>query len=208
MSELLSELYTSIGHYREAQGVHEHILRLVVDGDDDDDRTLDTMPSHTARKHLDLLKQSYLRLKGWDKSVVTYKELVDSLIKLYQGQPGWKDAHSVDAWNFNKEQASETFGRFVAPKEWEFIKPEDLSDRGSVRESHGLHRPGIGVKRATSNWGLAEVHRVLQRVPNGGNESVYSTSNNSADRLAKVPEVAVKALPGDDEVNGISTVGA
>ena len=62
MSDLLSELYTNMGHYREAQGVHENVLRLVVEGDDGDDRTLDTMEAVRAKKQLELLKQSYLRL--------------------------------------------------------------------------------------------------------------------------------------------------
>ena len=207
MSELLSELYTSTGHYREAQGVHEHILRLVVEGDDGDDRTLDTMPSQAARKHLDLLKQSYLRLKGWDKSVATYKELVDSLMKLYKGQPGWKDVQGTDSWNFNKEQASETFGRFAAPREWEFAKSQELGDRGSVKDSNSLRRPGVGVKRATSNWGLAEVRRVLQGMPDGGQERIYSMSNGT-DRIAKAPEIAVKALRDDIDGDGAPSVGA
>lgn len=82
MSELLSELYTSMGHYREAQGVHESILRLVVEGDDGDDRTIDTMPSQTALKHVNLLKQSFLRLKGWDSRRTKIRRRSDILVPL------------------------------------------------------------------------------------------------------------------------------
>ena len=161
MSDLLSELYNSMGHYREAQGVHESILRLVTEGDDGDDRTLDTMPSQTARKHLDLLKQSYLRLQGWDKSADTYKALFHALVQMYKGQPGWKDVAGIETWNFNKEKPSDTLDKFVAPSEWEFARPEDLEEHTDALSSKGLRRPGMGVKRATSNWGINEVHRVL-----------------------------------------------
>lgn len=174
MSDLLSELYTSMGHYREAQGVHENILRLVVEGDDGDDRTIDTMPSQTARKHVDLLKQSFLRLKGWDKSATTYKDLVNALREMYKGEPQWKDVQGIDTWGFNKEQPSETLGNSVAPKEWDSAKPEDLDEQGDVKGTKGLRRPGMGVKRATSNWGIGEVHRVLHGLPsspNGGDEN-------------------------------------
>ena len=189
MSNLLSELYTSMGHYREAQGVHENILRLAVEGDDGDDRTVDTLPSQTARKHLDLLKQSFLRLKGWDKSPATYKELVNALIELYKGKPEWKDVHAIDNWN-NKEQPSETLGKFVAPKDWEFAKAEELNEQGNVKESKGLRRPGMGVKRATSNWGMGEVHRVLHGLPDDAAEKIESMSNGS-NGMMKTPQAAV-----------------
>ena len=150
-----------MGHYREAQGVHENILRLVVEGDDGDDRTVDTVPSQTARKHLDLLKQSYLRLQGWDKSAAVYKDLVHSLIQMYKGQPEWKDVSGIETWNFNKEKPSDTLDKFVAPSDWEFAKPGTFDEEGNALDPKGLRRPGMGVKRATSNWGIGEVHRAL-----------------------------------------------
>ena len=201
MSELLSELYTSMGHYREAQGVHENILRLVVEGDDGDDRTIDTMSPKAARKHLDLLKQSYLRLKGWDKSPALYKDLVSALMKTYKGKPEWKDVHGTDSWNCNKEHASETLGKFVAPKEWEFAGPEDLDAQGDVKETKGLRRPGMGVKRATSNWGIGEVHRVLHGLPE---QETWTDDGKIGGGLVKMPElkmpeIGVKAMNGDEE---------
>ncbi len=202
MSELLSELYTSMAHYREAQGVHESILRLVVEGDDGDDRTIDTMPSQTALKHVNLLKQSFLRLKGWDKSAATYKDLVNALREMYKGEPEWKDVQGIDTWDFNKEKPSETLGNFVAPTEWEFAKPEDLDERSDVKAKKGLRRPGMGVKRATSNWGIGEVHRVLHGLPsspNGGGETdgaggkvLWREDGHGADVLAKSPVAAHK----------------
>ena len=200
MSELLSELYTSMGHYREAQGVHESILRLVVEGDDDDDSTVDTMSPQAARKHLDLLKQSYLRLKGWEKSPAVYKDLVNALINMYKGKAEWKDVHGIDSWNFNKEHPSETLGKFVTPKEWEFASPEDLDAQGDAKGAKGLRRPGMGVKRATSNWGIGEVHRVLHGLPEQewtDNGRIYSMRNG--DRIPKVPQIGVKAVTGEEE---------
>jgi len=184
MSDLLSELYTSMGHYREAQGVHENILRLVVEGDDGDDRTVDTMASQTALKHVNLLKQSFLRLKGWDKSVATYRDLVDALRQMYKAEPGWKDVYGVETWDFNKEKPSETLGNFVAPKDWEFVKPEDLDEKGELKGRKGLRRSGMNMKRATSNWGIGEVHRVSHGSPslaNGGGENGDVSSKSPVD---------------------------
>ena len=75
-------------------GLHEEILRLVVEGDDGDDRTLDTMEPGTARQNLDWLKVSYQRLYGWDKSARVYKDLMDELLSVqeYKGKAEFKDA--------------------------------------------------------------------------------------------------------------------
>ena len=197
MSDLLSELYTSMGHYREAQGVHESILRLVVEGDDGDDRTRDTMDARTARKHLDLLKQSYLRLKGWDKSAESYKELVSAVIKMYKGSNAFKDVQSFESWNFHKEAPSETLGMFVAPKEWEFADSKDLDAKtGDAKEMKGLRRPGVGVKRATSNWGFGMIQRMLHGISDedegGKSGRIYQESNGT--NGVKKPEGPSKAL--------------
>ncbi|KAL9099745.1 MAG: hypothetical protein Q9163_004799 [Psora crenata] len=177
MSDLLSQLYTSQGHYREAQGVHENILRLVVEGDDGDDRTLDTMDSEVARRHVELLKQSFLRLKGWDKSKDVYRDLIDGLINMpeYKSKPEWKSLQSVDQWNL-KEQASEKLGKFTAPENWEFASKQSLSDNGSVKDT--TRRPGMAMKRATSNWGVGLIHRFFHgdHDQENGNENGNGTS--------------------------------
>ncbi|KAL8687481.1 MAG: hypothetical protein Q9218_006359, partial [Villophora microphyllina] len=149
MSDLLSQLYTSMGHYREAQDLHENILRLVVEGDDGDDRTHDTMDSATALDQITLLKQSYLRLRGWNKSPETYIDLISDLKKMpeYKDQKEWKQLTLPNEWN-SKETPSETLGRFFAPKEWDFARPEDVTKDGNgIKETPS--RPGMGVKRAT-----------------------------------------------------------
>ena len=187
-----------MGHHREAQGLYEGILRLVVEGDDGDDRTLDEMPSPAARKHLDLLKQSYLRLQGWDKSAATYKDLVHSLIQMYHGNSEWKDATGIETWNFNKEKPSDTLGKFVAPKEWEFARAEDLDEQGDARETKGhLRRPGMGVKRATSNWGIGEVRRVLHGF--SSEKVTPTTTNGYANGIGKEKSVSKAAIAEDDD---------
>ena len=193
MSELLSQLYTSMGHYREAMGVHENILRLVVEGDDGDDRTVDTMDSKRVKTHVDLLKQCYLRLQGWDKSAATYKDLVDSILHMeeYRHKPEWQGVHGTDHWD-KKEPASETVGKFVAPKEWEFEDPKTANKHGNGKEPVSNKHPGMGMKRATSNWGMNYFRHVL----NGDHKEEHRNGNG-----IKKPEITAKALnsEGDDD---------
>ena len=150
MSELLSQLYTSMGHYREAMGVHEHTLRLVVEGDDGDDRTVDTMESNRVKMHVEWLKQCYLRLKGWDKSEATYRDLVHAILNMdvYRHNPEWQGVRGVESWDYKKEQPSDSVGTFVVPKEWKFEDPKDANGQDSSS------RKSMGMKRATSLWGL------------------------------------------------------
>lgn len=120
MSEVLSQVYTNANHFADAMGVHEEILRLVVEGDDDDDRTIDTMTPARAKLHLDLLKRSYQRLGKWDKSPKVYKELVDQLLSMpvYKNDANFKGVQSTDKWNV-KEELSPTLkalGTFTPPE--------------------------------------------------------------------------------------------
>lgn len=149
-----------------------------MDGDDDDDRTVDTMTSAVAREQLDLLKQSYLRLKGWDKSASSYKSLVDALVGMYTGRPEWKDVQSFDGWSFEKERPSETLGKFVAPIKWEFAGVADL-EHGVMNGGH--RSPGTGVRRATINWGiLPEAAYQAGRLQNGGGNGGRSKKSMKA----------------------------
>ncbi|KAL9606785.1 MAG: hypothetical protein Q9179_000075 [Wetmoreana sp. 5 TL-2023] len=160
MSDLLSQLYTSMGHYREAQDLHENILRLVVEGDDGDDRTLDTMDSKTALHQITLLHQSFLRLQGWNKSRDVYVALIRDLKNMpqYKNEKQWKQLKLPSEWDM-KETPSETIGKFIAPTKWEFVPPEQVTKEGGVKETPS--RPGMGMKRATSNWGLGLIHRFM-----------------------------------------------
>ncbi|KAL8671644.1 MAG: hypothetical protein Q9168_003850 [Polycauliona sp. 1 TL-2023] len=172
MSDLLSQLYTNMGHTREAQGVHENILRLVTEGDDGDDRTLDTMDSRTARHQVDLLKQSYLRLHGWDKSPEIYTDLIHDLKTMpeYKSQPEWADVKPANEWNI-KEAASETLGKFEAPQTWYLVRPEHFNEKGEIKESQRMNkRPGMSAKRVTSNWGMTFVNNLIH----GGQENGMS----------------------------------
>ncbi|KAI4127033.1 MAG: hypothetical protein LQ338_003402 [Usnochroma carphineum] len=161
MSNLLSQLYTNMGHYREAQGLHENNLRLIVEGDDGDDRTLDTMDSQTAYSQVELLKQSYLRLRGWDKSPEIYKDLIHDLKQMpeYKSEPEWKDVRPANEWKL-KESASETLGTFQAPKMWYLVRPDKFNEKGEVIEIQPKG-PRMHVKRATSNWGMNFVHNLM-----------------------------------------------
>ncbi|MCJ1395329.1 hypothetical protein MMC18_008490 [Xylographa bjoerkii] len=161
MFELLSQIYTTVGHYREAMGVHEDILRLIVEGDDDDDRTIDTVTPQVARQHLDLLKYSYQRLKSWDKSQSVYKSIVDRLIhmKEYKGNKYFEGVQPIEKWNKDEKPGSK--GMFVPPQHWEFVDPKHITPKGEV-VYHGVpKRPGIGAMRAVSNWGMASMYRLL-----------------------------------------------
>lgn len=186
MSDLLSQLYTSMGHYREAQDLHESLLRLIVEGDDGDDRTQDDANSETAMKQVTLLKQSFLRLHGWNKSLETYVELIRELKDMpeYKGEKQLKQLSQPNEWN-SKETPSETIGTFVAPKEWELVKAEHVGEDGSVKTPT---RSGKNMKRATSNWGLG----IFNRFANGGHENVKSNGMSNCDgRHAGKKQVAL-----------------
>lgn len=157
MSELLYQLYTNMGHHREAQDLQETILRLVVEGDDGDERTQDRMDSKTALHQVNLLKQSFLRLGGWNKDRNVYVDVIKELKEMpeFKDEKPWKQLHLPSDWN-SKESPSDTIGKFVVPKEWEFVRSEDITDSGAIKETPST--PGMNMKRATSNWGLGLSH--------------------------------------------------
>jgi hypothetical protein len=121
MSELLSQIYTHAKHYKDAMRLHEHILRLVVDGYNDDDRTLDTMEASRARKHLDLLKHAYLRLQGWEKDASIYQVLVNQLINtpVYKNDPAFKGVQGTSKWSLKGKDTG--IGEFVPSIRWELV---------------------------------------------------------------------------------------
>lgn len=200
-----------MGHYREAMGVHENILRLVVDGDDGDDRTVDTMDSKRVKMHVEWLKQCYLRLQGWDKSAATYKDLVNAILHMeeYRHKPEWQGMHGTDHWD-KKEPASDTVGKFVAPKEWEFEDPENANANGNGKEPVLNKHPGMGMKRATSNWGMSYFRHVL----NGDHEEEPRNGNGAMKPEAAKPlafvghddgyESAAEEVDGYRNGNGVN----
>ncbi|KAF4630298.1 hypothetical protein G7Y89_g7843 [Cudoniella acicularis] len=155
ISDLLSHIYTAAGHHREAMRVHEEILRLVVDGDDDDDQTIDTVAPEVARRHLDLLKASYQRLGGWDKKASVYQELVDQLLQMpeYKSSPAFKGASPIAKWKLNEKTPPK--GEFTHPVSWEFVDPENLTESGELLKPLAPKDPRRGLRRVTSNWGMA-----------------------------------------------------
>lgn len=176
-----------MGHYREAMGVHENILRLVVEGDDGDDRTVDTMESESVKRHVEWLKQSYLRLQGWDKSEATYKDLVNAILSMeeYRHRPEWQGVRGIDSWD-RKEPASDSIGKFSVPTEWEFEDPK------TANKQAGSKRHGMGMKRVTSNWGLTNFHHVW-------NEDSYPHQNGHVEGTRRPEAPKPLILDGDDD---------
>ena len=146
-------------------GVHENILRLVLEGDDGDDRTHDTAEPEVVKEHIELLRQSHLRLHGWDKDKHVYTSLVHSVLELpqYKSSPDLKGAQlRVENWN-PKDPPDEHLGKFTPPDMWEFAKPEELDQKGNVKDGKDAlgRRSGLGLRRVTSHWGISEVRRLL-----------------------------------------------
>jgi len=133
--------------------LHEDILRLVVEGDDGDDRTLDTMTPRMAKHQLSLLKAAYQRLGGWANHPSTYKKLVDQLLQMrvYKSDPLFKGVLSTDKWN--PKDKPDPASEFTKPVDWEFMNPESLKDKDKVTRRGSKHQRW-GFKRVTSNWGL------------------------------------------------------
>jgi hypothetical protein len=186
MSDLLSQIYTEAGHHREAMRLHEEILRLAVEGDDGDDRTLDTMTPKMAKHHLSLLKAAYQRLGGWDKHPTTYKKLVDQLLHMpeYKSDPLFKGVHSTDKWN--PKDKPDTVSEFTKPVDWEFVDPESLTDKGEVVKHVSKHHR-LGFNRVTSNWGLRLAHQHLL-----GEDDEYEEMPERAYMKAATPDILVE----------------
>lgn len=119
------------------------------------------MESGTALEQVDLLKQSFLRLGGWNKDRDVYDDIVQGLKEMpeFEGEKQWKQLRLPSEWD-SKEKPSDKTGKFIVPEEWEFVKSEDIAESGAMRETPSL--PGMKVKRATSNWGLAPSPRFAQ----------------------------------------------
>jgi hypothetical protein len=184
MSELLSQIYTHAKHYKDAMRVHEDILRLVVDGDDDDDRTLDTMEASRARKHLDLLKHAYLRLKDWDKEASIYQVLVNQLINMpvYKNDPAFKGVQGTSKWSLKDKDTG--MGAFMADIRWEFVDSKHEGELGIVHPAVKNHR--LGMRRISSNLSM--------------NAQLFGNRDGNEDRplsphldiLIKAPEVRIE----------------
>jgi len=149
LQDLLSKVYMTAGRYKDAMGVHEDVLRLVVDGDEADE-SLDGesgVDAAVVREHIEGLKRSWLRNGGWDKKAAVYDELVKSVLELeeYKGKKEFDGLKGVSEWNLkDKDDGS---GRFQGKEKWVL----DLQVPGKGRGDRGL-------KRVTSNWGMSDVY--------------------------------------------------
>jgi len=120
-------MYTAVGQYREAMGMHEDVLRLVVEGDDGDGRTMDSVEPAVARRHLDLLKAGYVHLKVWDKSASNCYELVRELLGMreFRSDEAFKGAVAAEEWSLAKDEPGVCFSFGV-----EFFAAFDPWDEG------------------------------------------------------------------------------
>jgi len=190
----LAQLYIEGGQYRQAMSLHDDILHLVVEGDDGDDRTWDLMTAPKVRVHINLLRRSYERLGGWDKDASNYIELIDALliIPAYKGKDEFKGLKAVKAWKPD-DRSEEINDRFVVPEDWGFLTGEAEIPDGTPTAPAA--RPKMGVKRATSNWGMGFLH-LLDSVNDHwqGNEYVpggLSNGNGNGLNVKKVRGISV-----------------
>lgn len=165
MEELLSQVHTAAGHYREAMDMDEDVLRLIVEADDGDDRTVDVVEPAMARHHLDLLKASYLRLKGWDKSAHNYQELVRDLLSMreHKSHVAFKCVGPAENWSPKDDPVSVRI--LVAPALLRFVGYLGVNRAGSGGAGAPLGvlglKPRMGLKCTSSNWGLGLLHDLL-----------------------------------------------
>lgn len=145
---ILSQLYTGAKRYRDAMGLHEEILRLVLYGDEEDGVDADHDLGETARLHLELLKRSYQRLGEFDKSADTYRTLYEELSKQYSGK--LQSVGHIDRWP--KNGATDSLGTFTTPAKWEIVekKTPEVVQKENV---HQKKRP-TAYERARASWGF------------------------------------------------------
>ncbi len=111
-------------------------------------------------QQVDLLQQSFLRLGGWNKDRIVYVDIIKELKEIpeFKDEKPWKQLHLPSEWD-SKETPSATVGKFIMYEKWEFVRSEEISDSGAIKET--LSKPGMGTKRATGNWGLGLSHRFV-----------------------------------------------
>lgn len=151
MSDLLSRVYIAAGHYNEAMRLHEDILRLIVDGDDSDDKTIDTVSAKRASEEIAMLKQCYLRRKGWDKKPEVYKELVDQTLAMpvYKNDPAFKPLQKFESWTLKEKPDGDK--DFKPVVKWMLIEVQNEKNKGKAVNGKNSR---MSLRRITSNWGM------------------------------------------------------
>ena len=146
---LLSQLYTGAKRYRDAMGLHEELLRLVLYGDEETEVDADQDLAEIARVQLELLKRSYTRLGEFDKSPDTYRTLYEELNKEFPGK--FKDVGHIDRWA--KSGQTDAMGTFVTPAKWEIIEKKSLEVAKREQAEKAKKRP-TAYQRARASWGF------------------------------------------------------
>lgn len=143
MSNLLAQLYTTLGRYHDASAVHERILHQIVTEQREGtiDKAIDkdiTNAPQLALAHWHVLKRCHQRAGGWDnKDPGPIKELHGQLKDkdVYGGEKIWTEESGVDGWNLKggKVSGGEKDG-FTAPSTWGFWEPpKELKKQQSFR---------------------------------------------------------------------------
>ena len=146
---LLSQLYTGAKRYRDAMGLHEELLRLVLYGDEDTEVDADQDLAEIARVQLELLKRSYIRLGEFDKSPETYRSLYEELSKEFPGKLG--HVGHIDRWP--KGGQTDNMGTFVTPAKWEIIEKKSPEVVKREQTEKAKKRP-TAYQRARASWGF------------------------------------------------------
>lgn len=163
---LLAEVYGAAGRWREAMGVHEDLIRVAIQEDEDFDE--DGEPDYKLERaqavelvvqQLQLLRLAHARLGGWDKSERAYHDLYAMAAKKFGDEVTGK-VSPVEKWAGKADKSLEAqVGAFVMGEPWTIRKYPNEPVGSSIASTQttptkGLRRPQNQVKRATSNWGL------------------------------------------------------
>ncbi|KAK7538080.1 uncharacterized protein J3D65DRAFT_602122 [Phyllosticta citribraziliensis] len=125
LCNLLSSLYVSAGQHADALALHEEILRAELD-DDSEDAIAEDVAGQVALQQLELIKRIYARQGGWgndgDGDIYGIGDLVARTVDEFADEhPGVANFDArVDKWSTSPPSASDPFGTFVTPAEWQF----------------------------------------------------------------------------------------
>ena len=166
MFALLRRLYNSEGRYKDAMNISKEILRVQIDGEDDEEMVHHEDKGNVASsillpevKHIQC---NFQRQGGWDDADEwDFKDLISRAMKDFNEKNTWKDVTPVDKWNPKSGQADKGFECFLPPTSW-----------GISGEEKGAHRHILN-RTVSSGWDKT----VLQsKIANGTNGDVYSGS--------------------------------
>ncbi|RDW79411.1 hypothetical protein BP6252_04049 [Coleophoma cylindrospora] len=204
VSDVLFQMYTETHNHREGMRVVEDILRMIVEGDDEEEEGTSEVPTAEAVSHrLQLLKYSYQRHGRWDKTNSSYIDLVHKLLLM----PQYKHDATIQTYANIQQWKPKTDDKdhlaFVVPDNWEFTVETDekltistdglpTTPRGSVygrgsfntpKTSPGswLHNGTSATRRVTHDWGMGPLYGDLL-VQQSDDEDTSPTQHSHGDK--------------------------